>query len=55
MRVVPERQRMAAFPDVQDVRVKVELDVWPKVSVKNFLNVAILNVPLAPESGHFLR
>ena len=28
---------------------------WPFVSVKNLLNVAILNVPLAPESGHFLR
>ncbi len=25
---------------------------WPIVPVKNFLNIAILNVPLTPESGH---
>ncbi len=26
---------------------------WPKVSVKEVLNVAILNVSLVPETGHF--
>jgi len=28
---------------------------WPFVSVKNYINIAIFNVPLAPESGHSLR
>ncbi len=50
---------MSAFPkaDVQNFRVGTELYVcfWPKVSVKELLNMIILNVPLAPESGRFLR
>ena len=29
--------------------------LWPIVAVKEILNVAILNVPLAPESENSLR
>ncbi len=37
------RKRANCTPDVCS---------WPKVSIKNYINIAILNVSLAPESGH---
>ncbi len=37
------------------MRYEVNDRNWPFVSVKNLFNVAILNVPLAPQSGHLSR